>query len=114
MGPCFIIAVLIAILYFNSLGNQFTNWDDGMIYQNSNVRDLSWGGIKQIFTLQKANTYQPIRVLSYAIDYRIWKLNPLGYHITNILFYILDLYHGLFYPPSTLYGLKGKGLNRFT
>ena len=89
MGPCFLIAVFIVLLYINSLGNQFTNWDDGMIYQNSNVRDLSWGGIKQIFTLQKANTYQPIRVLSYAIDYRVWKLNPLGYHITNILFYIL-------------------------
>jgi len=28
-------------------------------------------------------------MLSYAIDYKIWGLNPLGYHITNILFYIL-------------------------
>jgi tetratricopeptide (TPR) repeat protein len=28
-------------------------------------------------------------MLSYAIDYRFWKLNPMGYRITNILFYIL-------------------------
>jgi tetratricopeptide (TPR) repeat protein len=28
-------------------------------------------------------------MLSYAIDYHFWKLNPVGYHITNIFFYIL-------------------------
>ena len=86
---CFMIVMLVSILYFNSLGNQFTNWDDGMIYQNSTIRDLSWEGIKRIFTHEKANTYQPIRMLSYAVDYRFWKLNPIGYRMTNILFYIL-------------------------
>jgi tetratricopeptide (TPR) repeat protein len=60
-----------------------------MIYQNSSIRDLSWEGIKKIFTLEKGNTYQPIRMLSYAVDYHFWKLNPVGYHITNTLFYIL-------------------------
>ena len=89
IGLCFLISVFIAILYFNSLGNQFTNWDDGMIYQNSTIRDLSWEGIKRIFTYVKANTYQPVRMLSYAIDYRFWRLNPMGYRITNILFYTL-------------------------
>jgi Tfp pilus assembly protein PilF len=86
---CLLIAVFAGILYFNSLGNQFTNWDDGMIYNNSTIRNLNWEGIKRIFTYEKANTYQPIRMLSYAIDYKFWKLNPLGYRITNILFYIL-------------------------
>jgi tetratricopeptide (TPR) repeat protein len=86
---CLVIAIMAGILYFNSLGNQFTNWDDGMIYQNSTIRDLSWKGIKRIFTYSKANTYQPVRMLSYAIDYKLWKLNPTGYRITNILFYIL-------------------------
>jgi protein O-mannosyl-transferase len=86
---CIFISVFVAILYINSLGNQFTNWDDGMIYQNPQVRHLDWTGIKKIFTLEQGNTYQPIRMLSYAIDYKIWGLNPLGYHITNILFYIL-------------------------
>jgi len=86
---CLTILVLVGILYFNSLGNQFTNWDDGMIYQNPSIRNLNWDGIKKIFTLVKGNTFQPIRMLSYAIDYHFWKLNPLGYHITNIFFYVL-------------------------
>jgi tetratricopeptide (TPR) repeat protein len=86
---CLTILVLVGILYFNSLGNQFTNWDDGMIYQNPSIRNLNWDGIKKIFTLEKGNTFQPIRVLSYAIDYHFWKLNPLGYHLTSIFFYFL-------------------------
>lgn len=86
---CFLMVIFIGILYFNSLGNQFTNWDDSMIYANSQIQSLGWDNLSKIFTLGKAATYQPIRVLSYAVDYYFWKLNPIGYHITSILFYIL-------------------------
>jgi Flp pilus assembly protein TadD len=86
---CLFITVFVGILYFNSLENQFTNWDDGMIYQNPDIQNLSWVGIKKIFTFEKGQTYQPIRMLSYAMDYKYWKLNPMGYRITNILFYTL-------------------------
>jgi tetratricopeptide (TPR) repeat protein len=76
-------------LYFNTLGNDFTNWDDAMIYSSGLIRSLDWETIRTIFTPQRGATYQPVRVLSYAIDFYFWKLNPLGYHITNILFYAL-------------------------
>ncbi len=76
-------------LYLNSFPNLFTNWDDSMIYANPQVKSLNWSNILEIFTLHKASTYQPIRVLSYAIDYHFWGFNPVGYHITNTLFYIL-------------------------
>jgi Flp pilus assembly protein TadD len=104
IGLCFLISVLAAILYFNSLGNQFTNWDDGMIYQNPQVRHLDWTGIKKIFTFEQGNTYQPIRMLSYAVDYHFWKLNPVGYHITNIFYYILTCITIFF----TIYLLSAK------
>jgi hypothetical protein len=81
--------MLIGLLYSNTLDHQFTNWDDGMIYGNPLIRNLNWEGVKKLFTPEKGNTYQPVRMLSYAIDYRLWKLNPMGYRITNILFYIL-------------------------
>ena len=86
---CVLMAVLIGVLYFNALGNQFTNWDDSMIYNNSTIRNLNWEGIKRIFKYEKANTYQPIRMLSYAVDYRFWKLDPMGYRITSAFFYVL-------------------------
>jgi protein O-mannosyl-transferase len=80
---------LVVVLYFNSLGNGFTNWDDGMIYANPAIRSLDWKSVLDLFTLKKASTYQPVRMLSYAIDYRFWKLNPLGYHLTSLFFYFL-------------------------
>ena len=61
--------------------------------------------MKKVFTIDKANNYQPIRMLSYAIDYHFWKLNPIGYHITNILFYILTcvmVYLTLFHLSKNL------------
>jgi tetratricopeptide (TPR) repeat protein len=85
----FLLAIVISGLYLNTLDHLFTNWDDGMIYQNPQIQDLSWKNISTIFTPQKAGTYQPVRVFSYAVDYHFWGLNPLGYRITNILFYIL-------------------------
>jgi tetratricopeptide (TPR) repeat protein len=88
----YVICLLILVaggLYLNSIGNLFTNWDDGMIYQNSTIRNLNWATVQKIFAYEKATTYQPIRMLSYAVDYHFWRLNPVGYHITNILFYIL-------------------------
>jgi protein O-mannosyl-transferase len=86
------MVVLVGVLYFNSLGNQFTNWDDAMIYGNAQVRSLSWVNLARIFTPLRGETYQPVRMLSYAIDYYFWRLNPLGYHLTSLLFYILTCY----------------------
>lgn len=80
---------LVFLLYLSSLRNEFTNWDDQMIYDNPSIRSLHWKNIIEIFTPKKASTYQPIRTLSYAVDYRFWELNPLGYHLTNIFFYFL-------------------------
>jgi len=86
----FCFPLLLAVsLYLNSLGNLFTNWDDSMVYSNPEIRSLAWENILHIFTPKQGATYQPIRVLSYALDYHFWQLRPLGYHITNVLFYVL-------------------------
>jgi len=91
IGIPFII-LIVGGLYLNSLNNLFTNWDDHMIYENHQIRSLGLKNIKTIFTPIQGGTYQPVRVLSYAIDYYFWGLNPLGYHITNILFYMLTCF----------------------
>lgn len=77
-------------IYVNSLNNNFVNWDDpGLILNNQRIRSLNFQNVMEIFTLKRASTYQPVRVLSYAIDFHFWKLNPMGYRITNVIFYIL-------------------------
>jgi tetratricopeptide (TPR) repeat protein len=84
------IAFVVLMIYLNSFKNDFVNWDDpGLIIKNQKIRSLSLQNIVEIFTPKKSSTFQPIRVLSYAVDFRIWKFNPIGYHIANLLLYIL-------------------------
>ncbi|MCG6918094.1 MAG: tetratricopeptide repeat protein [Deltaproteobacteria bacterium] len=84
------IFLLTLTIYANSLNNEFTNWDDpGLILENISIRSLSIENILNIFTPQAGQSYQPVRVLSYAIDYYFWQLDPVGYHLENILLHVL-------------------------
>jgi tetratricopeptide (TPR) repeat protein len=85
-----LITFFIFMTYVNSFENDFVNWDDpGLILKNRRIQRLDFENVKEMFTPRKFSTYQPLRVFSYAIDYRIWKFNPMGYRITNIFFYLL-------------------------
>ena len=80
-----IILLLTTIVYANSIHNDFTNWDDlSLVVENPAIRSLRTANLLDIFTPKAGKTYQPVRVLSYAIDYCFWRLNPLGYHLGNI------------------------------
>lgn len=88
----FIIIILIAISYSNSLSVYFV-WDDySTVVSNANIRSLNiknmLSPMYQDDSPKVAKTpvyYRPVQVLSYSLDYQLWKLNPFGYHITNII-----------------------------
>jgi len=85
------ILLLTLIVYSNSINNDFTNWDDNeLVVENTEIRSLDFDGIIAIFTPKAGHTYQPVRVLSYAVDYYFWQLNPAGYHAVNILLHALS------------------------
>lgn len=71
----------------------FTNWDDpGLVIDNPSIRSLSPKNIVSIFTPRAGKTYQPVRVLSYAIDYATGKLNPFIYHLHNVILYAINVF----------------------
>jgi protein O-mannosyl-transferase len=78
--------ILALLVYAPAMNGEFTNWDDHMLVkENPAVLSLAPGAVIDIFTPQPGATYQPIRVLSYAIDYKLWSFRPLGYHLVNTL-----------------------------
>ena len=82
---------LTLVVYANSINNDFTNWDDpGLVVENASIRSLGIDNVLAIFTPQPGITYHPVRVLSYALDYYIWKLNPVGYHLMNTLLHAVS------------------------
>ncbi len=85
-----IIFILACLVFANTINNEFTNWDDGaLIVENPDIRSLTFENLVKIFDYKAGGTYQPVRVLSYAVDYFFWEFNTAGYHIQNILLHAL-------------------------
>ncbi|MGB3947746.1 MAG: tetratricopeptide repeat protein, partial [Bacteroidia bacterium] len=91
--PLIIITVFI---YFKSLDNQLINtWDDhGYISENPDIKTLHGDSvgytIKNTFSSYVLGNYHPITMLTYSIEYSLFKLNPKPYHVTNLIIHILN------------------------
>lgn len=83
----FLLAVigLIAFLsYGSTLYGDFV-WDDIHYVQHP----LNMGSNPYAFFTWTSLYYRPFIHLSVALDYCVWHLNPLGYHLTNVLLHAL-------------------------
>jgi tetratricopeptide (TPR) repeat protein len=116
--PIVLIALILLgfLVYSNSLHGAFI-WDDTGLVKN-NVYIRSFSNLRYIFTqnigqgAQKRYTfYRPIQLLTYMIDCNFWKLNVVGYHLTNIILHILVAV-SIFFLVNNLF--KNKVISLFT
>lgn len=89
-----IIVVLTIITYLNCLPNQFVYDDTSTIVENRLIND--WGNFQGLITYDYFKysgelTYRPLVTLSYFIDYSLWHLNPMGYHVVNVALHTLNV-----------------------
>ncbi|MCK5178857.1 MAG: hypothetical protein KAR32_04945, partial [Candidatus Omnitrophica bacterium] len=98
-GKTILLSVLLIVLlgfavYANTLNNEFV-WDDNvLIKENPYVK--GWAGVKNIFTEdvgagsgREYYFYRPLAMMTYLLDHSLWKLDPKGYHLTNIAWHIM-------------------------
>jgi tetratricopeptide (TPR) repeat protein len=86
-----LVLVIPAISLFPSLKNDFINWDDPQyVTENKTITELSWRNIKTIYSSFYMGHYHPLTLLSYALEYRFFKLNPFAYHLTNLILHLLN------------------------
>jgi tetratricopeptide (TPR) repeat protein len=84
-----IVVVLTFLLYLGSLPKEFTNWDDGeYITGNSIIRSLSLKNLEKIVTEPYFANYAPLTLISYAVDYHFWRLNPTAFHFHNVALHL--------------------------
>lgn len=84
-----LLATLLA--YSPALSAAFLNWDDiPYVVENTALREWSWFNLKRMFTEYTFGNYHPLTLLSLSLDYAIGKLNPMVYHLTNILFHLTN------------------------
>ena len=85
------VALLTFLVYGTALLNGFVNWDDDLyVYGNSHIRSLDRTFFAWACTDLSAGFWHPITWLSYAVDYALWGMNPLGYHLTAIILHALN------------------------
>jgi len=89
-----LIIILGFIAYGNSLHGQFIWDDDKLIKENVYLKGVSH--VPKLFIEDigsgagiKCGSYRPFQMVTYLIDYSLWRLNVVGYHLTNIILHIL-------------------------
>jgi tetratricopeptide (TPR) repeat protein len=93
-GSVILLVILLwtGIVFSNSINNDFiASWDDKIyILENPYIKDFSLQGIKSIFNSFHAANYHPLTTLSWAVEYRLFGINPRVNHITNLAFHLLN------------------------
>ena len=84
---CLLLALATLALYNPVTRAPFLNYDDQVyVTENAQVRaGLTWNTIVWCFRTPRAVDWHPITWLSYALDSQLFGLNPVGYHLTNVL-----------------------------
>ncbi len=89
-----VVAAVAFIIYANSLSNQFVFDDDSVVLGDQTITQLS--NIPKFFTGELGfhkvigSYYRPIVSTTYAIDYYLWKHDPYGYHLTNVIMHVIN------------------------
>src|SRR5256886_7729858 len=89
-GGSWLVPVLIALVTFAAflptLNNQFVDWDDQRNFlANPHYRGLAWTHLRWMWTTFHMGHYIPLTWMTLGLDYVLWGMNPLGYHLTNLL-----------------------------
>jgi tetratricopeptide (TPR) repeat protein len=86
------VAVATLLVYLPSLRNDFVGvWDDNInIVQNPHIRSLDATFFQWAFLDFHGSNWLPLTWISLAVDYAFWGLNPLGYHLTNLILHALN------------------------
>ncbi|MDD5097124.1 MAG: tetratricopeptide repeat protein [Candidatus Omnitrophica bacterium] len=86
-----LILIVIFAVFSPCLKNNFVGWDDDQyVTDNIVIQNFSWPGVGEIFRSFFVGNYQPVTILSYFVEYKFFKLDSAGYHLTNLILYLLN------------------------
>jgi tetratricopeptide (TPR) repeat protein len=87
----FVVGIVAFAVYIPALSNGFVNWDDqGYIYNNAAIRQINADFLRWVVKADVLGNYHPLTMLSHAVDYALYKLNPAGHHLTSVILHALN------------------------
>ncbi len=93
---CLALAILTVTTFWSLKDYGFITFDDNTyVYENAYVQSgLNANSIGQAFSsdelVEKSGNWHPVTWLSLMLDYSMFGLNPSGYHLTNLLFHVMN------------------------
>ncbi len=84
-----LVGLLIGIVYFPAIFNQFVNWDDDVhLTGNYFIQTPDEQYIQRIFLTTVNGIYIPLTTLSFAIEHFFFGNTPWIYHLNNVLLHL--------------------------
>jgi len=80
------IAAVTFVAFLPVLGNGFVSFDDDKNFlDNAHFRGLGPAQLHWMWTTFHMGHYVPLSWMTLGLDYTLWGMNPLGYHLTSLL-----------------------------
>jgi tetratricopeptide (TPR) repeat protein len=84
-----IIVIVTYLAYIPAIQGGFIWDDDDYVTENETLRSLE--GLRQIwFEIGAVPQYYPMVHTTFWIEFHLWGLNPMGYHIVNVFFHVMN------------------------
>ncbi len=88
---CLLLVIVLLFVYTPAIKSGYIWDDDHYVTDNLHLRTL--GGLKNIwFKLGATPQYYPMVHTIFWLEYHLWKLNPFGYHLVNVLFHVANAF----------------------
>ena len=88
-----LVILITAILFWPALSYDFVNWDDDVnVYENPYIASLTWDNIIGIFTNDVIGNYNPLPILTFAIENHFFPMDTYVMHLDNVLLHLLATY----------------------
>ena len=82
------IVLLTVAAYLPVLHAGFVWDDDALVAANPVIKAAN--GLREIWFTTKLADYFPLTYMSFWLEWRLWGMNPAGYHVTNVLLHGLS------------------------
>src|SRR5213594_3995767 len=80
-----VIALITCAAFLPTPQNQFVNLDDNDNFlDNPHYRGLAWTHLRWMWTTHQGH-YIPLTWMTLGLDYLLWGMNPVGYHLMSLL-----------------------------
>src|SRR6266571_5274157 len=89
---CLLLGAVTSAAFWPVAKCDFIDFDEQeYVTENEQVaRGLSWDGVLWAFQTGHAANWHPLTWLSHMLDVQLFGLNPMGHHLTNLVFHIAN------------------------